>query len=118
MQTNGVLDGPISSSSGMFDWEKSIGGSPLYSDELANGDSADDKDIHEDSDMNDDVVDYNGGTSRGYGSHEPMTDFVANNPIMSGSHNNGPRETETKTVNGMSRATSSFYSQYALQIEE
>ena len=31
-----------------------------YSDELANGDSADDRDIHEDEDMNDDVVDING----------------------------------------------------------
>jgi len=31
-----------------------------YSEELANGDSADDKDIHEDEDMNDDVVDVNG----------------------------------------------------------
>merc|ERR1711918_335088 len=27
-----------------------------YSDELANGDSADDKDLHEEGDMNDDVV--------------------------------------------------------------
>ena len=35
-------------------------GSFKYSDELANGDSADDRDIHEDEDMNDDVVDYNG----------------------------------------------------------
>lgn len=31
---------------------------PKYSNELANGDSADDRDIAEDEDMNDDVVDY------------------------------------------------------------
>lgn len=31
-----------------------------YSDELANGDSADNRDIHEEEDMNDDVVDFNG----------------------------------------------------------
>jgi len=42
-----------------------------YSDELANGDSADNKDIHEDEDMNDDVVDVNGQTNRGYGSRVP-----------------------------------------------
>ena len=32
----------------------------MYSQELANGDSADNRDIHEDEDMNDDVVDYMG----------------------------------------------------------
>jgi len=32
----------------------------MYSEELCNGDSADNRDIHEDEDMNDDVVDYNG----------------------------------------------------------
>ena len=43
-----------------------------YSDEVANGDEADDKDLHEEEDMNDDVVDLNGGTNRGYGSHVVM----------------------------------------------
>ena len=43
-----------------------------YSDEIANGDEADDKDLHEEEDMNDDVVDYNGQTNRGYGSHVVM----------------------------------------------
>lgn len=74
-------------------WTDSVHGVPLYSDELANGDSADDKDIHEDSDMNDDVVDSNGQTNRGYAAVEPMTTFVANNHILTGSHNNGPRYT-------------------------
>jgi len=61
-----------------------------YSDELANGDEADDKDIHEDEDMNDDVVDVNGHTNAGYGSHV-MTDWVAMNHIMPGSHIQEPR---------------------------
>jgi len=56
-----------------------------YSDELANGDSADDKDIHEDEDMNDDVVDVNGHTNRGYGSEVPSK-YVENNHIFEGSH--------------------------------
>merc|ERR1711990_550275 len=89
MQTEGVLDGPFT----MPTWSGSVHGIPLYSDELANGDSADDKDIHEDSDMNDDVVDSNGQTSRGYAAVEPMTKFVSNNHILTGSHNNGPRNT-------------------------
>jgi len=49
-----------------------------YSDELANGDSADNKDIHEEEDMNDDVVDVNGQTNRGYGSKVPSV-FEASN---------------------------------------
>ena len=75
-------------------WNTGVGdGQPLYSDELANGDSADDKDVHEESDMNDDVVDVNGQTSRGYGAIEPQSTFVSNNHILTGSHNNGPRYT-------------------------
>lgn len=62
-----------------------------YSDELANGDSADDRDIHEDEDMNDDVVDVNGHTNRGYGSQVPST-YFAGNHIMSGSHITVPRD--------------------------
>ena len=89
MQTQGVLDGPFV----MPSFAGSIHGVPLYSDELANGDSADDRDIHNEDDMNDDVVDYNGGTSRGYGAIEPQRRFVENNHILSGSHNNGPRYT-------------------------
>jgi hypothetical protein len=38
-----------------------------YSDELANGDKDDDKDLHEEEDMNDDVVDVRGHTNAGYG---------------------------------------------------
>lgn len=62
-----------------------------YSDELANGDSADDKDIHEDEDMNDDVVDVHGHTNAGYGSYVPST-FFEHNHIMPGSHITEPRE--------------------------
>jgi len=51
-----------------------------YSNELANGDSADDRDIHEDEDMNDDVVDYQGQTNAGYG-HALPSGFVAHNNI-------------------------------------
>jgi hypothetical protein len=47
-----------------------------YSDELCNGDADDDREIHEEEDMNDDVVDYNGGTHAGYGS-KTMSDYVA-----------------------------------------
>ena len=52
----------------------------FYSDELANGDSADNRDIHEDEDMNDDVVDFNGATNAGYGSRN-MEYFHAHNTI-------------------------------------
>jgi len=62
-----------------------------YSDELANGDSADDRDIHEDEDMNDDVVDFNGQTNRGYGSMLPVTYFTQNH-IMEGHHIQIPRD--------------------------
>ena len=43
-----------------------------YSDEIANGDSADDRDLHEEEDTNDDVVDYNGSGKAKYGSHVVM----------------------------------------------
>jgi hypothetical protein len=56
-----------------------------YSDDLANGDSADDKDIHEDEDMKDDVVDEMGQTNRGYGSYIPKNYFEANH-ILAGAH--------------------------------
>lgn len=51
-----------------------------YSDELANGDASDDKDLHEEEDVNDDVVDYNGHDHNGYGSRNP-TEFHADNHI-------------------------------------
>ena len=41
-----------------------------YSDELANGDSADDKENQFEHDPTDPIVDYNGHTNRGYG-HTP-----------------------------------------------
>ena len=51
-----------------------------YSDELANGDSADDRDIHEEEDVNDDVVDVNGSTNKGYAARDVHT-FRDNNHI-------------------------------------
>ena len=68
-----------------------LDGPVKYSDELANGDSADDRDIHEDEDMNDDVVDVNGHTNAGYGAYVPAT-FFTHNHIMEGSHIQEPRD--------------------------
>jgi len=65
--------------------------SQKYSDELANGDAADDREIHEEEDPKDDVVDYNGHTNRGYGSKTP-TDYFNSNKIMPGSHITIPRD--------------------------
>jgi len=62
-----------------------------YSDELANGDSADDREIHEEEDMNDDVVDFNGQTNRGYGSLVPVK-FFEQNHIFNGHHIQVPRD--------------------------
>lgn len=53
-----------------------------YSDELANGDSADNRELHEEEDMADDVVDFNGQTNRGY-QHRVPREFVGNNTIDS-----------------------------------
>ena len=61
------------------------------SDETANGDRDDDKEIHEEEDMNDAVVDYNGHTNRGYGSATPK-DFFNRNKIMDGHHITVPRD--------------------------
>jgi len=66
-------------------------GDNRYSEELANGDSADNRDIHEDEDMNDDVVDYQGQTNAGYGSVLPTT-YFAGNTIKEGSHIQVPRD--------------------------
>ena len=62
-----------------------------YSDELCNGDADDDRDIHEDEDMNDDVVDVNGHTNAGYGSLKPTT-FFDQNHILDGHMITVPRE--------------------------
>lgn len=51
-----------------------------YEDTLANGDSADGKDLHEEEDTNDAVVDVNGHDHRGYGS-KVSSDHVAHNTI-------------------------------------
>jgi len=40
----------------------------IYSNELANGDRSDDKELEKEDDPNDAIVDYNGHTNRGYGS--------------------------------------------------
>lgn len=58
-----------------------------YSDELANGDSADNREIHEEEDMGDDVVDYNGQTNAGYGSRVPSA-YFADNHILPGHFTN------------------------------
>jgi len=42
-----------------------------YSNELANGDSADDKENQTEMDGEDDIVDFNGQTNRGYAHHVP-----------------------------------------------
>lgn len=68
-----------------------------YSDELANGDKDDDKSIHEEEDMNDDVVDYNGHTNAGYGSMNPHK-FREINKIMPGSHITVPRALGQKSA--------------------
>lgn len=61
-----------------------------FHDEVANGDEADDRSIHEEEDPNDPVVDYNGQTNRGYGSHVP-SEYFANNHINAGAHIQEPR---------------------------
>jgi hypothetical protein len=68
-----------------------------YSDELANGDEADDKDIHEEEDYNDDVVDVNGQTNAGYASpYQTQSTWVGVNHIMEGSHITEPRLIQIK----------------------
>lgn len=51
----------------------------FYSDEIANGDTADNKDLHEEEDTKDDVVDFNGSTFRGYGSRLESYQYAHNN---------------------------------------
>ena len=45
----------------------------LYSNELANGDKSDDKELEKEDDPYDAIVDYNGGTNAGYGSALPTS---------------------------------------------
>lgn len=63
----------------------------IYSNELANGDKSDDKELEKENDPNDFVVDYNGHTNRGYGSEVPSKYFDKNH-IMPGSHITVPRD--------------------------
>ena len=63
----------------------------LYSNQLANGDKDDDKELEKEDDMEDAIVDYQGHTNRGYGSTLPTT-YFANNHVMEGSTIQVPRE--------------------------
>ena len=79
LQNRSPATGDSTFHSGMKVYDSSY--SPTkYSQELANGDSADDRDIHEDEDMKDDVVDFMGQTNAGYGSRN-MEYFHAHNTI-------------------------------------
>ena len=69
----------------------------LYSNELANGDRSDDKELEKENDMSDAIVDYNGHTNRGYGSQKP-SDFFDLNHILPGSMITVPRD---ETVPGL-----------------
>ena len=62
-----------------------------YSDSIANGDSADDKDLHEEEDTNDAVVDINGSGAARYG-HAVPVDFFAGNHIFPDHFGTVPRE--------------------------
>ena len=64
-----------------------------YSDELANGDESDDKELHEEEDMNDPVVDYNGHTNAGYGAITNKR-FFDRNHIFPGHHIQGEPRTK------------------------
>ena len=67
-----------------------LGASDIYSNELANGDRSDDKELEKEDDMEDAIVDYNGHTNAGYGSMLP-TDYMNLNHIIDGSHIQVPR---------------------------
>ena len=47
-----------------------------YSDTIANGDSSDDKDLHEEEDGNDDIIDPNGSGRFRFAMHEPLDYMV------------------------------------------
>ena len=60
-----------------------------YSDELANGDSADDKELQWEHDPNDPIVDYNGHTNAGYGHtryDDPENHFAFDNAHYADNH--------------------------------
>ena len=81
------LERPIDNQALLYEFTT---GSPTPADETANGDSADNKDLREESDTKDWVVDYNGGTNRGYGSTRPK-DFFEGNHIADGHFGTLPR---------------------------
>jgi hypothetical protein len=62
----------------------------IYSNELANGDVSDDKELEKETDPEDAIVDYNGQDNAGYGSTLP-TNYMMNNHIFEGSHIQVPR---------------------------
>jgi len=62
-----------------------------YSNELANGDKSDDKELEKENDPNDFAVDLHGHTDRGYGSEVP-SDYFDKNHIMPGTHITIPRD--------------------------
>jgi len=67
-----------------------VGLSDLYSNELANGDAMDDRDLENEMDVEDAIVDVNGQTNAGYGSALPTT-YFQNNHIFDGTHIQTPR---------------------------
>lgn len=78
----------------------------IYSNEIANGDRSDDKELEKENDMSDDIVDYNGHTNRGYGSQKP-SDFFDINHIMPGSMITVPRD---ETIPGLGNSLAQRYS--------
>ena len=62
-----------------------------YSDTIANGDSADDKDLHEEEDVNDDVVDINGSGKSRFGI-KTNEEYFAGNHIFEDHFGTIPRE--------------------------
>jgi len=78
----------------------------IYSNELANGDRSDDKELEKENDMSDAIVDYNGHTNRGYGSQKP-SDFFDLNHIMPGSMITVPRD---ETIPGLGNSLAQRHS--------
>ena len=62
-----------------------------YSDTIANGDESDDKELHEEEDPKDPVVDINGSGKARYG-HAVPTDFFAGNHIFPDHFGTVPRD--------------------------
>jgi len=55
-----------------------VGLEDIYSNELANGDASDDKEVESEMDVDDAIVDTQGQTNAGYGSAVPTAYFEAN----------------------------------------